>query len=132
MNNSSIGALKATLDELRLLTQKPEYLSSLVDGLEELLLAKGDDHSGEANTFNNFILAKTLVNVHPELGMRYLIALKIGRLINIASKQTPLQEAFSKIGALPNFESEWQNWQDLLGYAILMLAYIKYTREKHI
>lgn len=115
MDREGDAEIKHTLDRLRVLVNDPITLLGIIDDLERLLLAKGDDYSGQKDAFANFkIVAKLSAQPVYKVFMT-LISVKLGRLFNI------WQSGYAQ----PNYESSWDTVRDLLGYIVLWLAYTR-------
>lgn len=91
------------------------HVEAVLDDLEELLVRKGADYSGEDDTYNNFRFVATVFGDSVEGQILRLVTHKVGRAVNTMQRDP---EAL-------NFESSWDSWKDLLGYLVLLLAYQK-------
>lgn len=112
MKRKGDAEIRHTLDRLRVLVDDPRVLLGIIDEIEELLIAKGDDYSGEDDAFSNFRLIAELSSQSVYKVFMTLLAVKIGRIFTL-----------TKTNAVPKFESIWDTTKDLLGYLVLWLAY---------
>jgi hypothetical protein len=114
MNRKGDAEIKRVLDRLRVLVDEPKKVLELIDIVEALLLAKGDDYSGNKDVFGNFRFISS-ASANPEFKVFItLISVKVGRLFNLFN---------SPLSYSPRFESMWDTVKDLLGYIVLWLAY---------
>lgn len=114
MSRQGDAEIKHILDRLRVLVNDPKTLLGVIDNIEELLLAKGDDYSGREDAFANFSRIADIMTEPEDKIFMVLIAVKLGRLYNMFR---------TLFFVKPKFESMWDTVQDLLGYLILWLAY---------
>lgn len=108
-----MSSLDYMFSYLRGLAKDPQDILRLIDELEELLSKKGQDYSGETTPFENFHRTASMMDSDPSRAIRWQVAHKIGRLLNVVQRQHL------------HFEDEAESWRDLLGYIILLLAYLR-------
>lgn len=106
--------IKMMCDTLRILATDPNFMVRIIGEIEEMLLHKGDDYSGVNDAFANFKTSAMLAHLPVAQGIRYMIAIKVGRLLQLTSNTRGVRR----------FESELDSWKDLMGYILLMLAYL--------
>lgn len=111
--------LEEVLADLETLAESSEVLLALVKDIRNTLDSKGQDYSPNTAEWENFKFTARLLDQSPIHGMRYMIAHKIGRALVFAQN----------VDKNPNHESEYDTWKDLLGYILIMLAYMKYQEE---
>lgn len=120
MDRKGDTEIKRTLDRLRVLVNNPARLNKIIDEAEAMLLAKGDDYSGDEDAFQNFRNIAALAGMHVYRVFITMISVKLGRLFTLAKReyQTPGGSVE------PQFEAAVDSVRDLLGYLVLWIAFI--------
>lgn len=117
--------IRAVLNEFRTFAHDgarvEEILEKLIDEMEDILNNKGRDYSSIfPNDWGNLELAAHYAQKNPQTIFATMIAIKMGRAINLSYNWTA-----------PQYESLQDTWSDLLNYIILWLAYQRWYDEIH-
>lgn len=116
--------IKRTLDRLRVLANNPVRLNKIIDEAEAMLLAKGDDYSGDEDTFQNFRNIAAMSGMHVYRVFITMISVKLGRLFTLAKRDYQAPAGYIE----PQFEAAVDSVRDLLGYLVLWIAFISFDR----
>ncbi len=113
--------LQKQLQDLRDALYNDELpLSSIIDELENTLIKKGQDYSGDKNQWHNFDFAREMSQVSSlEQVIVVLCSIKFSRLNSLVFSNREK----------PNFESIDDNLKDLVNYLILLIGYLEYSKN---
>lgn len=113
--------LTKQIDELRELLSKDKLpLFSILDDLENVLIKKGQDYSGDKSQWYNFEFARDMSNT-PTLEQIIVVmcSIKFSRLNSLVFSNREK----------PNFESIDDSLKDLINYILLLLGYLEYKND---